>query len=151
MYPGTSDTCQQCGNFFWHIWWDCGKIRSVWKQIHNSIQQIIRFHPRCFYLMLSICKLCLTLSFANLLTAATQLIAGYWKLEITASLEDWYSQIRHVFLLSKLSAICKSRKGYRQALEELRKQANSDTLLLCSPVNIRRKIITRLQVLELLG
>lgn len=55
---------------------------------------------------------------ANLLTAASLLIAKIWKLGTVPSLEDWITKITYMCPMSKLSSLAKYREGAGQVLAE---------------------------------
>lgn len=54
----------------------------------------------------------------NLLAAASLLIAPFWKLVKVPKLQDWIIKMKNIWLLSKLSAMCKYRTGHETAIRK---------------------------------
>lgn len=59
---------------------------------------------------------------ATMLTAASLLIAKCWKLQEVPHLQEWTAKIKNIWLLSKLSAMCKYRAGDQSALRKFTHQ-----------------------------
>lgn len=59
---------------------------------------------------------------ANVLTAACMLLAKVWKTEAVPALREWRQNIYYVFLMSKVTAICKGQLGVSVAYEKLRER-----------------------------
>lgn len=53
----------------------------------------------------------------NMLIAALLLLATNWKSTTLPLVEEWISQVRYVFLMGKLSAVCRYRMGQEKAIE----------------------------------
>lgn len=54
---------------------------------------------------------------ADLLTAATLLLVKMWKLQTVPDPEEWLSRVRHLWLLSKLSALYRYRARVEKAVK----------------------------------
>lgn len=85
---------------FWPIWWIFfffWQSKLFWKLIRNKI---LPYNPR--FLLLGNLKLKQTTKYAdltaNMLMAATQLIAENWKSETVPSLDYWLFKVRRVFV-----------------------------------------------------
>lgn len=59
---------------------------------------------------------------ADLLTAVSLWIANFWKLQDAQGLKDWTAKFNNIWLLSKMSAICKYRSGNVSALRNFTSQ-----------------------------
>lgn len=70
------------------------------------------------YGILILCDSCCFL----LIMAAAQLITSNWKHGKVPSLAEWFVKIRHMFLLNKLTVVCKYRLGDLDALRRFRRQ-----------------------------
>lgn len=99
------------GGAFLHGWWGCDELR---KQVNDFFQWNLNirlpFRPRD--VLLGVKERCSDnkILALNLLTAAVQLIAFKWRSSEAPLIEEWMVKVKQVFLLSKLSTVCKYRK-----------------------------------------
>lgn len=115
---GTCWWCQSVYADYIHMWWSCPRIYAFWGAVNIKIKQIsgtkLPLTPRVMLLLDSeygriiIGKELL----AHILTAATLLIAKWWKLKEEVSVWEWIMKIRYMCLINKLTAIIRNRKCY---------------------------------------
>lgn len=81
---------------------------------------------------------------ANLLSAASLVIARGWKLQEAPVIEDWVSKFQETWLLSKLSAMCKYRAEDAGALKKFHSQwtALTDSGYVSNIQNIKEILLT---------
>lgn len=115
MYPQMKGECWRChgrGADFLHVWWSCDKVVKFWKEINSKVQEMMMvqapLNSRAVLLLgfedskLKKCKDFI----AHLLTSATLLIAKRWDMTDVSAIKEWFSKIRYMCLLNKLSAMC---------------------------------------------
>lgn len=96
------------------IWWKCGKLNVVWRQVHAIIQMMLEnelpWTPRVMMLadMLGIAVANMKTIIVNMLAAASMLIASKWKTPDIPTVNEWLTKVRFMGLLAKkLSAVCR--------------------------------------------
>lgn len=95
---------------------------TIYREVLLSVLYIsLPFNSRCLIWGDLYCHRGNRILVLNLITAVMQLIAAKWKLKESLTKTEWSIKMRHVFLLNKLSAVCKYRKGDFRAIEKFKK------------------------------
>lgn len=114
--------CQANNADFMHIWWNCGKLKGVWRQVYVIIKRMLEIELPWIPRVMLLADLAGTEIgskknvVANMLTAASMLTAGKWKTQDIWTITEWFIKVRIVRLLAKLLAICRYRDGNVDAL-----------------------------------
>lgn len=108
-----------------HVWWECSLVESYLQKLGAVLKEVtgqeLKLHPRVM-ILLDLRKYKHKDLIANMLTAAITLLAQNWKTTKVLSMQEWLLKVCYVCLLNKLSAICKYRTGYLNALKNCQSQ-----------------------------
>lgn len=108
MYPNFCYACWKCGYqkaSFFHMRWDCKKVKRFWQMVYMEIKDIMHIilpvAPQVFLLDRIENEGCRHLM-NNVVTAASILLAKYWKEEPVPSRWEWRIEGNQIWLMSKL-------------------------------------------------
>lgn len=92
----------------------------VHKEIEEILQVSIPFAPIFFLKCWVKESACMKHKYLllSLITAASTLLALYWKNNLVPSKQEWKAKLCHICLMSKLSAFRRSRSGSLDAFEK---------------------------------
>uniref|UniRef100_A0A670HPA6 Reverse transcriptase domain-containing protein n=1 Tax=Podarcis muralis TaxID=64176 RepID=A0A670HPA6_PODMU len=121
MY-GSCNKCWKCkekeGSFY-HMWWECQKVKKFWESVYNELKKILRYtfveRPEAFLLGMvgrEIKKEDYRL-FQYATAAARVLIAKNWKVEGLPTLEEWRYKLLEYAEMDRLSGKIRYIKDQR--------------------------------------
>lgn len=101
--------CKDKEGSFYHMWWECGKVKQFWEKIYIELKKILKytFTKKSEIFLLGIlgheikkedCKL---VYYA--VTAARVVLAQMWKQQETPTVEEWRSKLLDYAELDKLT------------------------------------------------
>lgn len=109
---GNSECWRQCqadnaGHF--HIFWSCPRLKTYWKNVHQTIENVFRTTIPFRFDVLYLCNLPQEVSSKDrtlmiiLLAACKKAITRMWLKPLTPQLDDWIEIIHQIYMMEKLT------------------------------------------------
>uniref|UniRef100_A0A670JGC5 Reverse transcriptase domain-containing protein n=1 Tax=Podarcis muralis TaxID=64176 RepID=A0A670JGC5_PODMU len=111
--------CKEREGSFYHMWWECQKVKGFWESVYNEMKKILRYtfikKPEAFLLGLvgkeiknKDHKL-----FQYATTAARVLLAQNWKSEGLPTIEEWRAKLLDYAEMDKMTGKIRYSKDQR--------------------------------------